>query len=127
MTDLDEFKQINDTAGHAVGDRVLEGVGNALANSLRPTDVVGRLGGDEFLILLPQADRDGARIAMNRAVAGLPRMQINGEKQSISISVGIAAYPEDGQTFDALYQAADERLYQAKAVSGRSAVMAAAG
>jgi diguanylate cyclase (GGDEF)-like protein len=106
---------------------VLEGVGNALANSLRPTDVVGRLGGDEFLILLPQADREGARVAMNRAVAGLPSMHINGEEQAISISVGIAAYPQDGETFDALYQAADERLYQAKGVSGRSAVMAEAG
>ena len=124
MVDVDHFKRINDTHGHAVGDEVLQHLGRVLAASLRHHDRVGRLGGEEFLVVLPDANTEqAASIAerMRHAVAmGLCRTA-NGPL-SITISVGVACDSgDDATTATALVARADEALYAAKS-AGRNTV-----
>lgn len=117
--DLDRFKQINDTFGHATGDAVLIKVARTMKNSLRGTDSIGRWGGEEFLILCPQTNHQDALALAERiraAVAGetYPTNQLQ------SISMGVASYRE-GDSLDSLLHRADLAMYQAKQ-SGRNRV-----
>ncbi len=105
LLDLDRFKEINDTRGHAAGDQVLRQVVAALRSAVRPTDAVGRLGGDEFAVLLADADRDGADQAVERMRSALPETPV---------SVGIATFPADAADLDGLLKAADTDLYVVK-------------
>jgi len=82
VLDLDKFKQINDEHGHLTGDKALETVGRVLRNSSRSSDVVGRFGGDEFVVLLPRTSHDGAGVFCNRLLREL-------ERQELSVSTGI--------------------------------------
>ncbi len=119
MLDVDRFKDINDSHGHQVGDRVLAGVAHRLRQSVRLTDVVARWGGDEFVILLRRCRMDTAMALADKvraAVAGAPFEGIG----SVSVSVGVAEL-RDGEVFDALMARADAALLQAKR-SGRNTV-----
>jgi diguanylate cyclase (GGDEF)-like protein len=113
--DVDEFKQINDTLGHPEGDRVLRRVAELMRESLRASDLAGRMGGDEFAVGLIESDLEtGGRflarfqdLADEEAAAGrLP--------EGFAVSAGLASYPEDAESVDELFRAADARLYDTK-------------
>jgi diguanylate cyclase (GGDEF)-like protein len=114
--DLDHFKNINDNHGHAVGDAVLGGFAELARNQLRPTDHIGRVGGEEFLILLPDLGRDDALLVAERIRSSVEdiRIPVEDGHVAVTVSIGLALFPEDGEHFQHLYNAADERLYRAK-------------
>lgn len=114
--DLDYFKQVNDSLGHAAGDHLLQAVARRLTDSVRASDTVARLGGDEFLILLE--DIPGAEMAGNIAAKLVNALQspfpIDGHEVRIGSSIGIALYPEHGEDAAHLVQSADAAMYRAK-------------
>jgi diguanylate cyclase (GGDEF)-like protein/PAS domain S-box-containing protein len=112
--DVDHFKQINDTLGHAVGDVVLTAVARRLSGAVRSTDTVARLAGDEFVIVLEQVGSplECERIAAKLLEAIRPELEVEGRKLSVTTSIGIAWCPRPEQA--ALTHAADEALYQSK-------------
>lgn len=116
MVDLDRFKPVNDTYGHAVGDEVLKSVASILRNSVRQHDVATRLGGDEFAIIISdyaqRQDIEAAALRIRNQVR--QPHQVNALEISIDASVGIALYPEDGSDATALLKSADESMYQTK-------------
>ena len=114
--DLDNFKHINDTLGHAVGDAVLQLVAGRLASTIRAADTVGRHGGDEFLILLTEisAPEDATHIADKVLSALSAPSLVAGHVMRLTASVGISIYPDDGQDADALTVKADAAMYHAK-------------
>ncbi|NIS59663.1 MAG: diguanylate cyclase [Proteobacteria bacterium] len=116
LLDLDHFKDINDTLGHKVGDKLLKAVGKRLIGLLRKNDTVARMGGDEFLLLLPEVKKleDASTIAQR--VMGTLRKPcvVNGHKLRITASIGVALYPDDGQDDDSLMNHADNAMYWAK-------------
>ncbi len=116
FVDLDRFKTINDTLGHAIGDRLLQGFAERVTGCLREGDTVARWGGDEFTALLPQiGDReDAAKIAQRiRDALKLP-FNLEGHELYISSSIGISLYPQDGADAETLLRNADAALYRAK-------------
>ncbi len=119
--DLDDFKQINDSYGHAAGDVVLSRVAECMTNALRANDQVARLGGDEFGALLVGADRRAAEASRSRVLEllGTP-VEIGGVLVSARASIGIACVPEDGETLDALLEAADRAMYEVKRAEKRA-------
>lgn len=128
MLDLDGFKQINDTAGHAVGDAVLQEVALRLTQVMRDTDTVARMGGDEFVLLLAEpAGLAEARRAARRVIAQLrdPIVLDQGDYR-VTTSVGIAIYPHCGHDLQTLLRAADEAMYRAK-TGGRDRAELAGG
>lgn len=126
MVDIDHFKRINDELGHAAGDDVLCALGNALKASLRGGDFCGRLGGEEFAVVLPDIDRAGGAVTAERLRQDLERLHVNSAATrgpiNFTVSIGVAAYPEDGDELEALLQCADRRLYRAKE-GGRNRVI----
>ena len=114
--DLDRFKIINDTLGHAVGDKLLQGVAHRLRECLRKEDTVARLGGDEFMLLLGGVNQveDAARIAEKVLNAIRPPFQIDSHELYINTSIGISLYPHDGEDAETLVKNADIALYRAK-------------
>ena len=115
LFDLDGFKAVNDTHGHAAGDRVLALVGERSRACMRASDTVGRLGGDEFLAILPGASLEGATIAAEKLRAALQEPYPLGTAAArLSASIGASFFPGDGMDSDALQKAADDALYQAK-------------
>lgn len=133
MIDLDHFKSINDTWGHPAGDDVLAQVAEALRTETRPTDLVGRFGGEEFVGLLPDADTDNALAAAERIRARISALQVittdkRGGPVTITdrtTSVGLAVYPHHATALDQLLRAADTAVYEAKE-HGRDQVCLAA-
>ncbi|HSL56261.1 MAG TPA: diguanylate cyclase [Acidimicrobiales bacterium] len=124
MLDLDHFKRVNDTHGHATGDRVLRAFAVACGEVLRTTDRFARLGGEEFAVLLPETDAEGAVQLAERlrgATAEL-RVETAGPPVQLTVSVGVACWKPD-DTLDGLLRRADQRLYRAKA-AGRDRVVA---
>ncbi|MFC4112442.1 putative bifunctional diguanylate cyclase/phosphodiesterase [Nonomuraea zeae] len=122
LLDLDRFKEVNDTMGHPVGDRLLQMVGHRLTHSVRPGDVVARLGGDEFAVLLPSIrDTHAAREVAARLRAALTEpVRLEGMTFDVDGSVGIALYPDHAPDFELLLQRADVAMYLAK--EGRTGV-----
>jgi diguanylate cyclase (GGDEF)-like protein len=122
LLDLDRFKEVNDTMGHPVGDRLLQMVAHRLTHSVRPGDVVARLGGDEFAVLLPSIrDAHAAREVAARLRAALTEpVRLEGMTFDLDGSVGIALYPDHAPDFEMLLQRADVAMYLAK--EGRTGV-----
>ena len=116
FVDLDEFKQINDTFGHAIGDRALECVAHSLTASVRESDTVSRHGGDEFLILLSEIAlaKDAALIASKVLSTLATVSHIEGHPIRLKASIGISLFPDDGDEPQALIELADAAMYQAK-------------
>lgn len=113
--DLDRFKSINDSLGHLFGDRVLQEVAARLGRCLRSSDTLCRLGGDEFVIHLHNAGRDAAGGTAQRIIDAIGQPVQVGELQfSMGCSIGIAMYPQDGQSLDELVRSADTAMYQVK-------------
>jgi diguanylate cyclase (GGDEF)-like protein/PAS domain S-box-containing protein len=114
--DLDRFKTINDSLGHMIGDRLLQGVALRLSACTRDTDTISRQGGDEFLIVLTDVDGpdDAARVAEKILDQLHPPFDIDGQLLATSFSIGIALYPEDGTCADSLMKNADTAMYHAK-------------
>lgn len=118
--DLDQFKSINDTLGHACGDKLLMAVAERLSRAVRSSDVVARLSGDEFAILINNLDR--ASVASNLASQLVNTIDqpfhIDEHRIATQISVGISFYPRDGRNFEGLITRADAAMYRAKAAGG---------
>ena len=115
--DLDRFKSINDDLGHAAGDRLLQAVSARLSKCLRQGDTVARLGGDEFTLLLPNiSQREDAENAARKVLSVLSQpFRVGQQEHTTGASIGIAVYPDDGDTIDALIQNADIAMYDVKA------------
>lgn len=113
--DLDRFKNINDSMGHAFGDRVLVEVAERIKRCLRDVDTLCRLGGDEFVIFLQEIDAHGAEVLARRILDIMARpFQIDELSFSVGCSIGIALYPEDGRSLDELIKCADAAMYLVK-------------
>jgi diguanylate cyclase (GGDEF)-like protein/PAS domain S-box-containing protein len=116
MLDLDKFKRINDDLGHSAGDLLLKIVGKRLTGVLRSSDTVARMGGDEFVILLPaiKSEKEAVRVAQKLVDAFKTPFAFDGHERNITASIGIATYPEGGKDVDALIKNADTAMYMAK-------------
>jgi len=116
LLDLDRFKQVNDTLGHQIGDRLLQAVGPRLAGGLRKSDTLARLGGDEFAVLLPApVDLERTSTTAERLVESMFRpFSIDGMNLDLGVSVGAALYPDHGVDLDGLVHSADVAMYKAK-------------
>ena len=117
FADLDKFKIINDELGHHAGDRVLAEIASALAECVRDTDVIGRYGGDEFVLLLPETQLDMATGVAERIHSELA-LWSRGAGLDLSASIGIGAAPTHGNDFRSVLAQVDRAMYQCKAVSG---------
>jgi two-component system, cell cycle response regulator len=112
--DLDDFKHVNDTLGHSVGDELLQTVAEVMSDTLREVDIVGRMGGDEFAILLPDCDEDGCRAALSRLQTGHART-VDEKGWPSTMSIGCARYSYVPVSVDRMISDADTLMYQAKA------------
>jgi len=122
MIDIDHFKKFNDTHGHAFGDKVLRLVAEVLTRTVRESDTVGRWGGEEFILVLPNTDMQGAYLVAEKiriAVEGCSVMAVSGMPQGVTISLGISTYPNITGDLKELVESADNALYQSKA-TGRN-------
>jgi diguanylate cyclase (GGDEF)-like protein len=127
FADLDYFKSINDTYGHKAGDVALQTVAACLQGLARETDLLGRYGGEEFVLMLPEttlAQAETMAERLRRAVAALSIPVAHGETKRVTMSFGVAAHPETADTPDELLTSADAAMYQAKS-AGRNRVMVA--
>ena len=113
IADIDDFKVVNDTRGHAAGDRVLQEVSAVMADTVRSADVVCRIGGEEFAMVLPETDSAGALLVAERIREQIAGLAIPGVGQT-TVSLGIACVPEHAVDRDEIMEAADRALYMAK-------------
>ncbi len=117
--DVDRFKFINDSLGHKAGDALLLEIAERLRQAVRQQDTVSRMGGDEFTLLLPQTDAEGAAHLAQELIERISAPSlIEGMELVVTPSIGIAVFPGDGQDVDALLQAGDTAMYRAKAAGG---------
>jgi diguanylate cyclase (GGDEF)-like protein len=114
IVDADHFKQVNDLFGHLKGDEVLKEIALCLQAGSRPSDHLSRFGGEEFVLILPDTDHDGALTIAERLRTAICRSVIRPDGQCVTVSIGVATAPEDGHALDAVLGRADERLYRAK-------------
>jgi diguanylate cyclase (GGDEF)-like protein len=113
--DIDHFKEVNDSFGHLVGDDLLRQISERLKERLRASDLVARLSGDEFVILLHLQSEDTARHVADVLIREMGRdFLLNDQRISISASIGIAYFPKDGRSLDELLDRSDQALYSAK-------------
>lgn len=123
VTDIDHFKKVNDTYGHDVGDVVIKGLGDVLRRIQRDTDLVGRFGGEEFVVVCEQTDEEGAMNLAERIRKELAATTFQTELGPLSVtcSVGVAPFPSAGRDWESLFKATDEALYVSKR-NGRNRV-----
>ncbi|MDJ0836003.1 MAG: EAL domain-containing protein [Acidobacteriota bacterium] len=114
--DLDHFKKINDSFGHAVGDLLLKGVSRRLVDTLRNEDTVARLGGDEFIVLLEDTNDPGAaaQVAQKLLSSVEQSFTLEGQEVRVNMSIGISLYPDDGHNMETLLKNADTAMYHSK-------------
>jgi diguanylate cyclase (GGDEF)-like protein len=126
MLDVDHFKKINDTYGHKTGDIVLKALAEKLLGALRPGDLAGRLGGEEFAVLLPDTTLVSAEVAAQRLCDHIAQMEVSSESEIIkfTVSIGAADFEKDALTLQPAMDRADAALYRAKA-EGRNRVILA--
>lgn len=124
MIDADNLKEINDKYGHKAGDRLLIKLVRSIQTQLRDSDIMGRYGGDEFVVLLPEATANGALDVAERIREAVSNMSLefNGDFINVTVSMGVATFPEDGRTLDSLVDNADKGMYKAK-MTGRDKIM----
>lgn len=124
FVDLDGFKRVNDTLGHAMGDRLLETIARRVRAVLRESDTLARWGGDEFVVLLEaDAPCEAARAVAEKMLQAVRQpVQLGGETVTVSASIGVACAPRDGRDAQTLLRRADEALYEAKE-AGRDRVL----
>lgn len=119
--DLDDFKQVNDSLGHAAGDVLLQRVGSVIQACVRASDTVGRLGGDEFAVLLPGLDAPVSAVEVARKVQArlAEPMLVDGRQVRVHASIGVAVFPEDGRDVQTLLRSADAAMYADKRADER--------
>ena len=122
MLDIDKFKSINDKYGHETGDKVLKTVADRLGNALRKSDTIARMGGDEFLIIVPEMEKAADVLVVAQKIQTIfnTPFECNGFKLTSSTSIGVAMYPEDGDNGEALIRCADIAMYSVKAKGGNN-------
>jgi diguanylate cyclase (GGDEF)-like protein len=128
MIDVDHFKRVNDRGGHLQGDRVLVAIAQILTDQVRPYDLVGRWGGEEFLVVLPDALPQDAQLVAERVRRTIAESDIaidGGESIRVQVSAGVAARVPDGSPIDRWIKEADDALYEAKRAGRNQVVMAA--
>lgn len=123
VLDIDKFKAVNDTYGHLVGDRILEGIGRIIATNTRKTDVAARYGGEEFALILPNSCYTAAEHLAERIRRSVEKLTLDTDEFSdinnqITLSVGIACYPHCAQEPESIVDVADKRMYAAKRTGG---------
>ena len=125
MIDADHFKMINDQHGHLAGDQTLKEISNIIQENVREIDIVGRFGGEEFCVVLPDTDREGARLVAERIRQSAQKRLIKAYDSAlrVTLSIGLAIYPSDGKLLEELMDKADWALYRAKS-QGRNCVVA---
>ncbi len=123
LVDIDSFKQINDTHGHAFGDLLLATIGQRLLSSVRESDTVARMGGDEFVVVMPKLRTmlDVERCGQQIIRAASQPIDLDGRQMNLTLSAGVAAFPESGRTADELLRNADAAMYTVKN-SGRNSL-----
>ncbi len=121
LFDLDHFKQVNDVYGHEKGDHLLAAVGDSASSSTRASDFAARFGGEEFLLVLPDTDLDGAVKLCDKLRERISNLRLLGEGTSPTASFGVAMFPTDAAEPEGLVRGADRALYSAKG-SGRNCV-----
>ncbi|MBI5117507.1 GGDEF domain-containing protein [Candidatus Poribacteria bacterium] len=116
MADIDDFKSVNDTYGHPVGDRVLEALGRTVMEVIRYEDFPARYGGEEFVVLMPETSPENARRPAERLRRKIETLVFEAEGKcfSVTVSIGIAGYPDHAETMNDLMKSADNALYEAK-------------
>lgn len=119
MIDIDDFKSLNDNYGHVVGDRVLKTLSMLMQEIIRPSDIIGRYGGEEFLVILPQTNSENSLAVAERIRENIEfyKFEVHPSKKKISqitVSIGLSAFPDHGKTSEDLIVFADESLYAAK-------------
>jgi diguanylate cyclase (GGDEF)-like protein len=123
VLDIDDFKLLNDTYGHPVGDQVLKRLAETLTRNTRETDLIGRQGGDEFLVVLPETRLPGAVAAAEKILAAAseqPYVTADGERIPVHVSIGVACFPEHGDKTNLLVAHADANLYTSKRAGGNT-------
>jgi diguanylate cyclase (GGDEF)-like protein len=115
LIDLNDFKLVNDLHGHALGDRVLQIIARRIRKSARPSDLLARVGGDEFALLCYDVDRETASAIALGFIENLEReIRVGGHSHKIGASIGVALIPEDGSNADEVIHHADLAMYRAK-------------
>ncbi|WP_232301203.1 diguanylate cyclase [Gilvimarinus agarilyticus] len=124
MIDLDHFKSVNDTYGHALGDRVIRALAQLLRQRLRQTDGIGRYGGEEFVVILPDCELDAAQVILNDLRESFSAVNFNASEVAFNVTLSCGVVSSDREDDDQLLEVADKALYRAKA-EGRNQVCAA--
>ena len=127
LIDVDGLKRINDAHGHAVGDRALIEVANAVRETLRTVDTAVRMGGDEFCVLAPHQTAPSAKLLANRVSLAIDHVEGRAERVAVAVSIGVVACPQHGTEAEPLLELADRAMYQAKAAGERVIVWASNG
>lgn len=118
MIDIDDFKKLNDRSGHLAGDCALRTMAQVMLKTLRKVDLICRYGGEEFGVIMPQINKEAARVAAERLRGIIETIEIKDENQNslgrLTVSIGVSTFPTDGQTKEELIKVADTALYEAK-------------
>jgi diguanylate cyclase (GGDEF)-like protein len=117
MVDLDGLKGINDRYGHPAGDKALKLVAEVIQGSIRTVDLPVRIGGDEFLVMLPEADLEAATLVAQRMCGQITSISYQGEM--LSVSAGVAQWSSENKSVDNFLEVVDQAMYQAKRAGGR--------